>query len=145
MQLMHRIVQKWTSTTLPRRDAIVSGSLLIQSVMPASAGACPRFSRATLAGSVVEIGAGRSGSMGEAAIGWVVVSPRRRSEQRRGDPEESPGSPLVLCPVSAAAGGRPAVEALVAAAVADHDRAAVGAAGGVGLDGERDLHAATQR
>ena len=40
---------------------------------------------------------------------------------------------------SAAAGGAPAVEALVAAAVADHDRAAFGAAGGVGLGGERDL------
>jgi len=71
MQLMHRNVQKRASTTLPRSDAIVSGSLVIQSVMPASAGACPRFSSATLAGSVVEIGAGTSGSVGEAAIGWV--------------------------------------------------------------------------
>src|SRR5919204_931503 len=44
--------------------------------------------------------------------------------------------------VSAAAGGAPAVEALVAAAVADHDRAAFGAAGGVRLGGEGDFRAA---
>src|SRR5438045_372827 len=43
---------------------------------------------------------------------------------------------------SAAPARRAAVEALVAAAVADHDRAAVGAAGGVGLGGEGDPGAA---
>ena len=39
MQLMHAKVQKWTSTTLPRSDARVSGSLLIQAVMPVTSGA----------------------------------------------------------------------------------------------------------
>src|SRR6476660_8752476 len=41
--------------------------------------------------------------------------------------------------VSAAAAGGPAVEALVAGPVSDHDRAAVHAAGGVGLGLEADL------
>src|SRR5829696_7586595 len=43
---------------------------------------------------------------------------------------------------SAAAARGPAVEALVARAVADHDRAAVHARRGVGLGGEGDLRAA---
>src|SRR6185369_11070759 len=42
---------------------------------------------------------------------------------------------------SAAAAGAPAVQALVARAVADHDRAAVHARRGVRLGGEGDLHA----
>src|SRR5438093_13669822 len=45
-------------------------------------------------------------------------------------------------PGSAAPRGAAAVEALVARAVANHDRAAVGAGGGVGLGGKRDLRAA---
>src|SRR5436309_5914076 len=45
-------------------------------------------------------------------------------------------------PGSAAPRGAAAVEALVARAVANHDRAAVGAGRGVGLGGKRDLRAA---
>src|ERR1035437_10183737 len=49
----------------------------------------------------------------------------------------APGFSVVAARCSAAPAGGAAVEALVAAAVADHDRAAVGAAGRVLLDLER--------
>ena len=71
-----------------------------------------------------------------------LVGFRQRSRRDLGiwkKPGRWPGFSFVAMVGSAATRGAPAVEALVAAAVADHDRAAVGAAGGVGLGLEAHL------
>src|SRR3954453_3507894 len=59
---MQAKVQKWTSTTLPRRSCKVSGAALIQSVMPVSSGAEPRFSSFTVPGSWSATGGGSAAS-----------------------------------------------------------------------------------
>src|SRR5689334_10413640 len=47
MQLIHENVQKSIRTTLPRNDAIVSGGVLIQFVIPVNSGAAgPAFATA---------------------------------------------------------------------------------------------------
>src|SRR5688572_1169942 len=90
-------------------------------------------------------------------MSWTLASGSRRSTCNESPPYAAPCLVLYLSRSlgratsnectndgSAAAGGATAVEALVAAAVADHDAAAVGARGGVGRDREADLRAAAQ-
>ena len=52
-QLMQEKVQNWTTTTLPRRPAGVSGSELSQAVAPPSSGSAPSTGNAAVAVTAV--------------------------------------------------------------------------------------------
>src|SRR6476661_1098977 len=73
MQLIQPNVQKWTSTTLPRKSRRLSGPELIHAVMPVTSGAAPRFGSFTAGGvAVASAAAARTAVGGGAEAGGGV-------------------------------------------------------------------------